>query len=158
MRRQLHNQTHIEAPPAAVWAVLTDLQAYGQWNPVVTRARGEFTPGLRLSLTLRLFGGAPKAVSANLLRVLRSRELGCVVRMGPAGLLDVLYEVRLEPSESSGVDVVQSVTVSGILMPIFWFRRRDSLRRALGEFGAALGERVCQASGESTSIDFLYNG
>ena len=158
MRRQLHDQTHIEAPAGAVWAVLTDLQAYGQWNPVVTGGQGEFTPGVRLPLALRLPGRASRVMSARVLRVVHSRELDCVVRAGPAGLLDALYQVRVEPSESSGIDLVQSVTVSGILMPFFWLRRRDSIRRALGEFGAALRDQVRQTPGESPTVDFRYNG
>ncbi len=157
MRRQLHNQTRIEAPAAAVWAVLIDLQAYGHWNPVVTAAQGDVTPGCRLALTLRLPGHGPKAVSASLLRVVSCREVSCVVRTGPAGLLDVLYEVRMDPSESLEVELLQSVTVSGILMPFFWLRRRDSLRRALADFGAALKERVRQQPGESTSFALPYS-
>jgi hypothetical protein len=41
----------IAAPPEQVWAVLTDLASYPEWNPVFREASGQLTPGNRVTIT-----------------------------------------------------------------------------------------------------------
>ena len=38
----------IAASPETVWSILTDLEAYADWNPFITQASGEVTVGTRL--------------------------------------------------------------------------------------------------------------
>lgn len=40
----------IDAPPAEVWAVLTDLGRYREWNPLFVEADGTVTAGQRIRL------------------------------------------------------------------------------------------------------------
>ena len=40
----------IDAPPAAVWAVLTDLGHYPDWNPLFREASGQVAAGERITL------------------------------------------------------------------------------------------------------------
>jgi hypothetical protein len=42
--------TQIDAPPMAVWAVLTDLSRYPEWNPLFREASGEIAVGSRITL------------------------------------------------------------------------------------------------------------
>lgn len=41
---------HIEAPPSAVWAVLTDAAAYPEWNSTVTQLDGTIAEGETIAL------------------------------------------------------------------------------------------------------------
>src|SRR6187455_2803710 len=45
----------IAAPPAVVWDVITNLDAYGQWNPFVVRCRSDLEPGRPIEMWVRLF-------------------------------------------------------------------------------------------------------
>ncbi len=45
----------IDAPAAVVWQVITDLQAYEQWNPFVVSCRSTLTVGAPIAMRVRLF-------------------------------------------------------------------------------------------------------
>lgn len=45
-------EVHIGAPPAVVWALLTDFAGYDAWNPMLTEMEGEPIPGARLRFTV----------------------------------------------------------------------------------------------------------
>ena len=42
---QVERSVQIDAPPAVVWSVLTDLDAYGEWNRYSPSAEGELAVG-----------------------------------------------------------------------------------------------------------------
>jgi hypothetical protein len=44
----------IAAPAAVVWKVITDLDAYGEWNPFVVRCRSTLEPGQPIQMWVRL--------------------------------------------------------------------------------------------------------
>jgi hypothetical protein len=43
----------IDAPPATVWAILTDLGSYREWNPLFVEAEGHVAVGERIRLRSR---------------------------------------------------------------------------------------------------------
>src|SRR5215471_5711843 len=52
----------IAASPERVWAVLTDGDAYQQWNPEIVRVDGSFAAGARVTAHVRLVDGAVRTV------------------------------------------------------------------------------------------------
>ena len=42
----------IQAPPSALWAILTDLPAWPSWNTTVVSTEGQVTLGARVSVTV----------------------------------------------------------------------------------------------------------
>jgi len=61
MREYLTTAT-IAAPPAAVWAVLTDAARYTEWNPEIVGVAGAFAVGSRVVASVRLGDGAIRRV------------------------------------------------------------------------------------------------
>ncbi|MCP3909823.1 MAG: SRPBCC domain-containing protein, partial [Actinomycetia bacterium] len=51
MRHQLKTEITIGAPIEEVWAVLTDLDSFPEWNPFMTAAAGVVAEGERLEVT-----------------------------------------------------------------------------------------------------------
>jgi uncharacterized protein YndB with AHSA1/START domain len=51
----------VGAPPMTVWAILTDLKRYPDWNPLFREASGQIAVGNRITLrTLHPAGALPR--------------------------------------------------------------------------------------------------
>jgi uncharacterized protein YndB with AHSA1/START domain len=68
--------TQIDAPPMAVWAVLTDLSRYPEWNPLFREASGEVAVGNRITLrTVQPANGRLMTVKAKIVAADPGAEL-----------------------------------------------------------------------------------
>src|SRR5438105_6121 len=60
----------INAPPAAVWAILTDAAGYAAWNPEIVGIDGRFAPGERITASVKVKAeGGKMAVRSVPLRI-----------------------------------------------------------------------------------------
>ena len=57
MHHELHTEINIEAAPEVVWQVLTDLDAYPEWNPFITSSAGKAQIGETLVNRMEPPGG-----------------------------------------------------------------------------------------------------
>lgn len=107
--------TEIGAPPMAVWAILTDLARYPEWNPLFREASGEVTVGKRITLKSvhpangRMMTVKPKIVAA---------EPGAKLRWVASlpGIISGEHSFTLSPADG-GTRLVQSESFRGLLVP-----------------------------------------
>ena len=59
--KTIRTEAFIPATPARVWAVLTDFDAYAEWNPLNVKASGEARPGGKIRTTFVNPAGGPGA-------------------------------------------------------------------------------------------------
>jgi len=129
----------IAAPVGAVWAVLTDLNAYADWNPFVSRARGELDPGSRLELRLEPGGGDPATIRPRVEAVEPGRRLEWSWGSRIPGLDDRRHRLLVQEGER-GTLLVQQVSADG---PLARFQFDDAaFRRGIEAMNAACKERV----------------
>jgi hypothetical protein len=111
--RQISAEIQIGAPPEQVWAVLTDLARYPQWNPLIREASGQLAVGNRLTLKSvhpsngRLMTVRPKVLVAD-----PGRELRWVASL--PGLMTGEHSFTLS-SADGGTHLVQAETYRGLL-------------------------------------------
>jgi hypothetical protein len=104
----------IDAPPTAVWAVLTDLDRYPEWNPLFRQASGQVAVGNRITLRSvhpangRLMTVKPKITAA---------DPGVELRWASSlpGIMSGEHRFTLTPAEG-GTRLVQSETFRGLLV------------------------------------------
>ena len=129
----------IDARPMDVWAVLTDLSRYSEWNPLFREASGEIAVGERIKLRSvhpasgRMMTVKPKIVTA---------EAGVELRWASSlpGIISGDHSFALTPA-GGGTQVVQTESFRGLLVPL----SGKTLARAeasFAELNEALKKRV----------------
>jgi uncharacterized protein YndB with AHSA1/START domain len=142
--------TWIDAPPEAVWAVLTDLARYPEWNPLFASATGHLAAGQRITLHRAGGDGHQRPVQARVTALTPGAELGWAYR--PAGMpgLITTYNCTLKPG-NGGTLVLQQEEVRGFLKRL----SRGGQDRAEDGFRALNG--ALKARVESSGPDFSAN-
>lgn len=124
MAHAIRTECVIPAPPAKVWAVLSDFAAWPHWNPLNLSAVGELKPGAKVAMVFRdLPNPKPGAVirqTVTLVAVAPERELAW------AGHAPLLFKGRhgflLTPhgrNGDGGTHVLHTEDLSGLL-PATW--------------------------------------
>jgi hypothetical protein len=123
----------IDARPEAVWAILTDLARYPEWNPLFREASGQVAVGNRIVLRSvhpangRLMTVKPKITVA---------EPGAELRWASSlpGIMSGEHHFTLTPADS-GTKVEQSETFRGLLTVLGGktFTNAEASFRALNE-------------------------
>jgi hypothetical protein len=123
----------IDAPPDAVWAILTDLGRYPEWNPLFREASGQVAVGSRITLRSvhpangRMMTVKPKITAADL-----GAELAWVASL--PGIMSGEHRFTLTPA-GGGTKVEQSETFRGVLTAFGGktFTNAEASFRALNE-------------------------
>jgi len=149
MTFELRTFIDIDATPERVWQVLTDLPAYAQWNPFITRADGTFAVGERLSLSLPPVNAflrltlRPTVLEVTPCRRLRLRSRQG--RLGVPGLFDAEHTFTLTLHDG-GVRLLEEQRLRGLLVALM--ARSLNRRRlpALTAMNEALKDRTAGTS------------
>lgn len=118
-RAEMSTSIEINATPARVWEVLTDLGAYGQWNPMIVRAEGTLQQGKRLKIRFAPKGARAYTFFPKLLVVKPPRELRWLGFPRLPGILDTEHYFVMEPAHAGTATVMTHGAVEyGLLTPI----------------------------------------
>ena len=112
MTARISATIEIAAPPEQVWAVLTDLASYPEWNPVFREASGQLTPGNRVRITsTQPESGHTMTVKVKVLTAEPTTELRWVSSV--LGLMTSEHSFILSPT-SGGTQLVQTHDYRGL--------------------------------------------
>jgi hypothetical protein len=105
----------IDAPPMAVWAVLTGLGSYPDWNPLFREASGQVAVGSRITLrSVHPASGRMMTVRPKITVADPGRELRWVSSL--PGIISGEHSFTLTAA-GVGTRLVQSETFRGLLVP-----------------------------------------
>jgi hypothetical protein len=119
---QLNTEIEIDAPPERVWRVLTEFEAYEQWNPFITRIAGALKPGELLQVTMSLPEGPELSYAPEVTRVAANRELSWKRRVWHRSLLEREHYMRLVALAEQRTRFVQGERISGVLLKVMGHR------------------------------------
>ena len=138
----------IDASVGRVWEVLTDLDAYEQWNPFIISASG--TPAVGQKFTARFKPPGSRAITMHprVTAVEVDRRLAWLGHAIVPGLFDGAHEFILEPTADGGTHLTQSETFAGVLVPLFK-RTIERSREGFRQFNAALSARATREESDA---------
>lgn len=111
--REIVTEVDIDAPPERVWAVLTDTEAYPQWNPFIVSMQGAIVEGGRLTNEMRPQAGGGMTFRPVILKVTAERELRWLGRFLLPRLFDGEHYFLLNPSPA-GTRLIQGEIFRGV--------------------------------------------
>ena len=115
---ELRTEIEIDAPPGAVWAVLTDLGAYPEWNPFIPHASGDLRVGGRLEVVIAPPGGSEWTFRPEVLACEPGRELRWRGRLWIPGLFDGEHFFKLTELEGGRTRLVHGEDFRGLLVKL----------------------------------------
>ena len=72
---ELRSEIEIRAPVELVWEVLTNLRAYGEWNPFIVEAEGQMREGAVIGTTVNFPGNRERNFRRRVVKLTPMTEL-----------------------------------------------------------------------------------
>ncbi len=140
--RELVTEIEIEASPARVWRVLSDLEAYPEWNRFIRSITGELKVGSTLNVRIEPESGPAAQMAPIVVAVEPERRFAWKGKLGFGGLFDGMHEFIIEPISETRVRFVQREEFTGILVPVIWPILRKGTTQGFKEMNEALRKRA----------------
>ena len=147
--KEIRTSIDIDAPPAAVWATLTDFDSYPEWNRFM-RVEGRLNPGARLLVELRPPGARGAAFRPTVTRVEREREFEWRGHLFVPGLFDGDHGFALADLGDGRTRLTHAETFRGVLAGPLTRYYGGPTERGFCEMNEALKARV---EGAKTDVD-----
>jgi hypothetical protein len=140
MGRELRTEIEIAAPAGRVWQILTDFDAYPEWNPFMKSVRGRPERSSKLEVRIEPPGGRAMTFKPTVLEAEPERELRWLGRVLLPGIFDGEHSLRIEPADGR-VRFVQSERFNGLLVPLFG-KTLEQTRQGFVQMNEALKRRA----------------
>ena len=146
---KIEHRIGVSRPAAQVWAVLSALDAWKDWNPMYPAVSGRLLIGEHLQLVERV-GAANETCSAVVAEWAPNSQL-IWTRRTQGGLVRQVRYIEMEALSETGCIFSNGILFEGWLAPqLVGQARRKALRRAFQGFCEAMKARVEAGFGEDT--------
>lgn len=142
----LRTEIVIDADADDVWTVLTDRDAYPQWNPFIVSSTGDLVTGQTISNVLKDVDGKENAFTPEVLVAEPGQELRWIGKLGPGGVFDGEHAFRIEQIGPGRVRFIQEERFRGVAVPFMAGWLRSKIEPQFRAMNDALAARASAAS------------
>ncbi len=137
----------IPAPPEKVWAVLSDMDSWHEWNPLMISGKGKPAVGMKTPMVAKVPNSetGKLKVTAVILEAEPNKSLAWTSDSSLAFLFNGRHYFRLSP-EGAGTRLEHGEDFSGLLPTIWGKKGIDKFVPAYEALNHALAARVAQTS------------
>jgi hypothetical protein len=139
--REIRTSIEIAASPTDVWDVLTDFDAYPEWNPFVRSISGTLSKGEQLEVSLGASGKKAMGFTPVVTSVQPGEAFAWLGHLGVKGVFDGHHQFQLSASDT-GTRFDHFEQFTGALSPILLGAIGSTTARGFNEMNQALKERV----------------
>ena len=136
--REISTEIEINATTGKVWAILTDLNRFADWNPFIREAAGELRSGSKLNIRIEPPGSKTMTFKPVVTRVAPEREFRWIGRLIIPGLFDGEHIFEIETSDENSVRFIQREHFRGLLVPLLWRSLESKTRQGFNDMNEAL--------------------
>ncbi len=123
--KSLHTEIGIGAPADVVWEVISDLDGWAAWNPVM-KASGQLSKAGRIDVIIAAPGGQGISLRPEIVELENGREFRWRVRKF-LGMFDAEHGFRVVPEDTGRCRFEQFETFGGILGGAMYTRQSKAL-------------------------------
>ena len=116
--KTIHVVTDIAAPVETVWAELSAVSTYADWNPFITKFEGELVVGARPEVQIAPPGGRPMTFRPTITAMEEETSLEWLGRVLLPGIFDGRHSFHLEAIGDDHTRLTQSESFSGLLVSL----------------------------------------
>lgn len=139
---QIEKEIEIAADAERVWAILTDFDAYSEWNPFIRSIRGQPREAARLTVRIQPSGASGMTFRPAVLVARPEKELRWLGHLLVPGLFDGEHRFEIEPLGSGRVLFRQSERFTGVLVSLLRRSLDHGTLRGFDEMNRALKARA----------------
>lgn len=140
--KEIFSEIAINATDEKVWGILTDFNAFPEWNPFIRTIEGKLEVGTKFKAFLQLPGSKGMTFRPKCLKVEQNKELWWIGHLIVPGLFDGEHRFIIEPVDENNVRFIQKELFRGILTPIIMKRIDDKTQQGFEMMNRALKERA----------------
>jgi len=137
----IKTEIEISAPPSKVWSIITDINNWQEWSPIINASNGEVSVGSELSITMMGKEEGKNGPKYN--PVIKELNEPMYFRWRAhmlAGFIftnDKIFELE---ETQSGTRVTHTETFKGLLAPVFSGQMKKGVPPMLNSMNVALKE------------------
>jgi hypothetical protein len=132
----------VAAPAGTVWAVITDLGRYPEWNPFVVRCVSTLEPRTPIDMRVRVFPGFAQPQREEVFEHVPGQRLSYGIRQLPLGVLSSRRSHEVEALGPDRTRYVSRFRLGGWLAPVVSLLLGRRLEQGFAAMSTALVRRA----------------
>ncbi len=145
--REIRTEIVIAAPPEAVWRVITDIEHWDQWSPIIQASEGQASLGSQLTITMVSEEGKGGKDGPRYQPIITQIDPTKSFRWRAKMIANFVFtndkSFELERT-NQGTRLIHKELFSGLMVPMFWGKVKANVPAMLDSMNEALRMKVEQ--------------
>ena len=140
--KSLYTEIEINAPAHHVWSILTEFDAYPDWNPFIIAFQNTPEPGHQFTVTIQLPGKKAMTFKPVCLALIPEKELRWIGHLFISGLFDGEHVFEIKEIDKTHTLFIQREDFKGVLSPLFWWMLNRATKEGFDQMNQQLKTRA----------------